>query len=242
MQLRLDKKGIKMSGNNNDGGTRKLADESAVLGVRDQLFASWMDTPNIKASSGKAVGSPDRTVIGHNRSRSTVEPTLKKANYLVRTRRENREARSKRDEGEINPYSTPIAPEETPLEDSPDEYPGIGRLMYCACFLALVVFVVHIDSFILSRGRLILLHGVVRLTLLYVHYSRLKNIGMHPLWCLAGLIPYVDFLLVARCAITPQGYVDSRKFDTAAKVVMGLIIALALLGPALIILWLWSSP
>ncbi|MCW0217276.1 MAG: hypothetical protein OJI67_03035, partial [Prosthecobacter sp.] len=71
--------------------------------------------------------------------------------------------------------------------------------------------------------------------------SRLKNIGMNPLWCLIMLIPIVGVLIHLRCLILPEGFADTKKMDTAGKVIMGILAALLLAFVAIMFKYLTSQ-
>lgn len=61
-------------------------------------------------------------------------------------------------------------------------------------------------------------------------YYRLKNIGMNPWGCRLMLVGLVNLLVAIRCFVLQEGYVDTKKHDTSAKVItcigVGLIILL----------------
>ena len=108
---------------------------------------------------------------------------------------------------------------------SPDNSTGAGTQM-AGRFVQFFVPLFPIDSTI--AGMLVgLLSRVV--SLIPVFY-RLKNIGMNPWGCLLMLVGLVNLLVAIRCLVLQEGYVDTKKHDTAAKVItcigVGLIILL----------------
>jgi hypothetical protein len=60
-------------------------------------------------------------------------------------------------------------------------------------------------------------------------YYRLMNIGMNPWWCLLMLVPIANLLVGIRCLICPEGYADTKKLDTAGKVVTFIVLGLFVL-------------
>ena len=65
------------------------------------------------------------------------------------------------------------------------------------------------------------------LVLLFPIYFRLKNIGMNPWWCLVAIVPLANLLISIRCLIFPEGYQDTKKLDTAGKVITGIVLLTA---------------
>lgn len=61
--------------------------------------------------------------------------------------------------------------------------------------------------------------------LMMVVYYRVKNIGMNPWWSLVVLLPIANLVLLTECLACQQGYADTRKLDTAGKVVVGVCVA-----------------
>lgn len=55
--------------------------------------------------------------------------------------------------------------------------------------------------------------------------QRLKNIGMNPWLCLLGIIPIVNLFVSIPCAAYPTGWSDTRKLDTAGKVIIWILVA-----------------
>jgi len=60
-------------------------------------------------------------------------------------------------------------------------------------------------------------------------YYRLKNIGMNPWWCLLMLVPIANLLVGIRCLVFQEGYVDTKKLDTAGKVITYIVLGLFIL-------------
>ena len=56
-------------------------------------------------------------------------------------------------------------------------------------------------------------------------YCRLKNIGMNPWWCLLLLVPIANLLVGFRCLVFQEGYQDTRKLDTAGRIMTYIVFA-----------------
>ena len=59
--------------------------------------------------------------------------------------------------------------------------------------------------------------------------SRLHNIGMSGWWAVLTFVPIANIILGVRCLMMPEGYQDTKKLDTAAKVILGAVLGLAVL-------------
>ena len=107
---------------------------------------------------------------------------------------------------------------------TPRHYVGIQRLPYLGIMIGLAI--VHQGP--IARVAAADSSGVATLmvTLLFIvvcfisAYYRLKNIGMNPWWCLLILVPIAHLLVVIRCLAFQEGYADTKKLDTAGKVII----------------------
>lgn len=59
--------------------------------------------------------------------------------------------------------------------------------------------------------------------------NRLKNIGMSGWWSLLILVPVANLFIGIKCAMCPEGYQDTKKLDTAGKVIAGVLIGFVVL-------------
>lgn len=128
-----------------------------------------------------------------------------------------------------NPYQAPITTDvKLPTESrSGRGYGGIGRLTY---FLASFGFgisnnILQYFGIVNEIGPLVLastvLGVIVSITLVVL---RLKNLGQSGWWVLGFLVPILNLLIALRCIAAPEGYADHKTFDTAGKVIIGLIV------------------
>jgi uncharacterized membrane protein YhaH (DUF805 family) len=133
-----------------------------------------------------------------------------------------------------NPYQSPL--DDTlavPLDESLREYGGIGRLAYLG-----YSFLVGVGTNVLAAAGagteagpailVIAVIGSIALSL-YVVVQRLKNMGYSGWWSLLIFVPLANIFVGLRCLICPQGYADTKKLDTAGKVVTGIVVVLFLL-------------
>ena len=129
-----------------------------------------------------------------------------------------------------NPYSSPqasVAPEATALQ-TPRHYGGIRRLPYLGIMIGLAIFQNVLLAGIASTDRTGGATLIVAILFMIVYY-RLKNIGMNPWWCLAMLVPILNLLVGIRCLVCQEGYADTKKLDTAGKVITFIVLALFVL-------------
>jgi uncharacterized membrane protein YhaH (DUF805 family) len=109
-------------------------------------------------------------------------------------------------------------------------YGGIGRLGYwLGCFAMLAIYVVFrlADRGAGELGFAIVINFVLSFVLVV---SRLRNIGMSSWWALLLLVPCAGIFVGVPCAICPEGYQDTKKLDTAGRVLAGIFIAFLVIG------------
>ncbi|MFN7878346.1 MAG: hypothetical protein ACK5PB_23720 [Pirellula sp.] len=140
-----------------------------------------------------------------------------------------------------NPYSSPVAFDQT-LEPSAGNrhYGGIGRLAYLGIAIGLGI-AQNVVLGLLARDEALQslsLGGIIVfliLSLIPVYY-RLMNIGMNPWWCLLMMVPIANLFIGIRCLVCQEGYEDTKKLDTAGKIVTFIVVGLFLLVIAIAIL------
>jgi hypothetical protein len=139
-----------------------------------------------------------------------------------------------------NPYSSPVAFDQK-LESSSGNrhYGGIRRLPYLGIAIGMgvvqniVVGLLASDE-ALQRLSLFVVMGFLILSFVPVYY-RLMNIGMNPWWCLLMIVPIANLFIGIRCLVCQEGYEDTKKLDTAGKVVTFIVVGLFLLVIGLVI-------
>jgi uncharacterized membrane protein YhaH (DUF805 family) len=62
---------------------------------------------------------------------------------------------------------------------------------------------------------------------------RLHNMAMSGWWSLLLFVPIVNIFLNLRCFAFPEGYSEHRRLDSAAKVILGFILAAIVIPPGL---------
>ncbi len=121
----------------------------------------------------------------------------------------------------------PPAGPPVPAEDT-KEYGGIGRIVYwLGMFGVNVLIIVLIVIFIATgeRGLLLLAALIVIPLTFFLIVTRLHNIGMSGSWSLLMLVPIAGLFVHFRCLVYPEGYQDTKKLDTAGKVLAAIVIA-----------------
>jgi len=134
-----------------------------------------------------------------------------------------------------NPYRSPQASNlsaEVAIR-TPRHYGGIRRLPYLGIMIGLAI----VQNVLLvavgladSTGAGTLLVALFFMVVSFIPvYYRLKNIGMNPWWCLLMLVPIANLLVGIRCLVFQEGYVDTKKLDTAGKVITYIVLGLFIL-------------
>lgn len=108
------------------------------------------------------------------------------------------------------------------------EYGGIGRAGYLLGMAGATV-LNYLFSLAGEPG-LTLFGFLIAIVLSFVLVvDRLHNIGMSGWWSLLILVPIANLFIWVRCAICPKGYQDTKKLDTAGRVLGMIIIAFLIL-------------
>ena len=131
-----------------------------------------------------------------------------------------------------NPYSPPqasVAPEAT-AQRTPHHYGGIRRLPYLGIMIGLTIFQNLSLAVIASNDRTggaTLIVAILYMIVFFIPvYYRLENIGMNPWWCLLMLVPLFNLLVGIRCLVFQEGYADTKKLDTAGRVITFIVLGL----------------
>ena len=129
--------------------------------------------------------------------------------------------------------------DETVLQE---DYGGIGRLAYFlgVCGVAVLCALINTAIGILDQGESLGLphtYMLGQVLVLILVAARLQNTGASGWWSLITLVPLLGLVITIPCFVYPEGYKDTRKLDTAGR-----IIACVLLVPFIAILWYaWRS-
>ena len=133
-------------------------------------------------------------------------------------------------------YAAPSA--ELTTSEASASYDGIGRLAYFLRSVALQV----VSGFALGTlaaleasdfgigavvGYFLMLAGMF-----YIAVLRLRNQGASSWWALGLGVPLLNIYVGLRLLAYPEGYADHRTFDTPAKVIIGLFLAVVLISIA----------
>ena len=135
-----------------------------------------------------------------------------------------------------NPY---VAPETTSEIIPRTEYGGIGRLAYFGAGFGLNILQNILQVVAVQAGSEIAVFPIIGVAVighLVLAAYRLKNIGSSPWWCLGLLVPLLNIFIGFRCLICPEGYADTKKLDTAGKIIAGIILGLFVLIIVLVVL------
>ncbi len=130
-----------------------------------------------------------------------------------------------------NPYRSPQAFDLSPEAAirTPCHYGGIRRLPYLGIMIGLgIVQKVLLAAVGAADSTVAVTLMVVVVSFIPVYY-RLKNIGMNPWWCLLMLVPIANLLIGIRCLVFQEGYVETKKLDTAGKVITYIVLGLFVL-------------
>lgn len=140
-----------------------------------------------------------------------------------------------------NPYAAPqtALPAHVPGVLS-RRYGGLGRLAYFGLTIVAQIAIASAGTILTAATempQIILLSFAVQVIAgLILCGQRLKNIGMNPWLSLVGLIPFVNLIIAFRCIACQEGYVETKRLDTAGKVIawiFGLIVLLGVAGAIL---------
>ncbi len=110
-------------------------------------------------------------------------------------------------------------------------YGGIPRFPYFCSIFGLAC-TTHVLRFLWSSpsGRATLIVSLLFMLLLITVFQRLKNIGIHPGWCLLMLVPIANLLVVIGCLLFQEGYADTKKLDIAGKIIALTLLVLVLIA------------
>jgi len=109
------------------------------------------------------------------------------------------------------------------------QYGGIRRLPYLAIVLSFAIIDRAFGYEIYSNTTITLwfVGWCLLISLVAVHY-RLKNIGYNPDLCFLILVPIVNLFLGIRCLVLQEGYEDTKKLDTAGKILTYIVLTLVI--------------
>lgn len=141
------------------------------------------------------------------------------------------------------PPPPPVQAQQSALQGK--HYGGIRRLPYFGIMIGLAIFqnvlaagLAQADS---SGGGVLFIALIFMVISFFPVYYRLKNIGMNPWWCLLMLVPIANLLVGIRCLVFQEGYEDTKKLDTAGKVITYIVLGFVILLVLGIVLAVVSS-
>jgi hypothetical protein len=123
-----------------------------------------------------------------------------------------------------NPYSPLLSSENVDIASIPHRRhaEGIRRLSCFWIFLGLGIFHTLFNSSDPTGIAMLM----VALGYVLAAYSRLKNIGMNPWWCLLMIVPFANLIVVIRCLAFQENYQNSKKLDKAGKIIASIVIGI----------------
>jgi uncharacterized membrane protein YhaH (DUF805 family) len=124
-------------------------------------------------------------------------------------------------------YGVPEA--ELSIADSGD-YPGLGRLEYFLYSIGLGIANMALSVLLMdSPLALVVLLAAVGIAV-WIIVQRLQNVGMNGWWTLAFVVPFLNIYIGLVCVAFPPGYQAHKTFDTAARVLIGLMVGTVVLA------------
>ncbi len=141
---------------------------------------------------------------------------------------------------DYNPFAAPDSFGDISAQTAPTrQYGGIRRLPYFGYGFLLNIGVQVIQSIAIAadaRGVVLLTIPISLIGAMALAYQRCLNIGMNPWWCLGLIVPILNIFVGLRCIAYPEGYEDHKTLDTAAKVILGIFVAVIVLVILLVVL------
>lgn len=134
-----------------------------------------------------------------------------------------------------NPYSPPNSQNDYPEAkvEQARHYGGIQRLPYLGIILGLGILQAILAAADPSGGIALL---VVVIGSFFPVFYRLKNIGMNPWWCLLMIVPIANLLIAIRCLVFQEGYQDTKKLDTAGRIITYIVVGFVGLSVLLVVI------
>ncbi len=130
----------------------------------------------------------------------------------------------------FNPYTSPQSDLGDVMAQGAREYPGLNRLMFFLTGLGAVVILFLIAWFSKSGPEGPLVGLAVAFVGVVISVQRVRNIGWSGWWGLLQLVPVASFVQTIFLISAPAGYADTKRFDTAGKILLGISIAIAILS------------
>ena len=122
------------------------------------------------------------------------------------------------------PQSENFAPQEPQSTQRVDN--GIRRLPYFGLMMGLAIIPSLLGAALRTTDGAEAIGLMCIPVALTVVYSRLKNTGMNPWWCMLALVPIAHLLLVIPCLAFQEGYCDTMKLDATGKVIIRVLVGL----------------
>ena len=132
-------------------------------------------------------------------------------------------------------YATPDANLDSGA-DSQKEYPGLRRLPYFLysvglniAFSAIIATVAFVAESAVGMTNLVLIGPLIAVSV-YLIVQRLRNLGASGWWAIGMFVPLLNIWVGIKTTAFPEGYDDHKTLDTAAKVIIGLLVGAMVLG------------
>jgi len=135
---------------------------------------------------------------------------------------------------EYNPFAAPSVYGDVASENMPRrEYGGIGRAAYFGLGILLNVIVQVVQAGGVAVQSPALIYATFPFAIFggcALAWHRCKNLGMNPWWAWESWYRFLNIFVGIRCLAYPEGYEDHKTLDGAAKVIIGLFLALFLVA------------
>ncbi len=127
-------------------------------------------------------------------------------------------------------------------DEQEKNYGGIHRTGYFFGILGVAVINGIFDAAGQSESGIASLGLIITFLVSFVLVvNRLRNIGMSGWWSLLILVPVANLFVGIKCTICPEGYQDTKKLDTAGKIIAGIFIGLVVLIVVSVVIGALSS-
>lgn len=125
-------------------------------------------------------------------------------------------------------YATPRA--DLSVDAAPKDYPGLRRLPYFGWYLIVqVIYIAAVFAFP-EPAALVAVVLFMLAASIYLLVQRLRNTGANGWWAAAMFVPLLNIYIGIKALAFPEGYDDHKQLDGPAKIIIGLVVGLMVLG------------